>query len=228
MRGSVWMRALAGALLLSTAATARAEDFSSARVVKKWKVTLYRGNGYRPGQSPATALPEGGIGMAFTTPPNTAQLTTTDRSYQESLLGDLTGATVHAEVGIVDAFNPVFNFYPDGCSAPANVRLYFRTKQNPLGESQYWWSNPASVSLADLAVAGDVGFTFDVALAPALWSDRAGHFGSEAGYTAFFEQAVADVEEIGVSFGGGCHFAFGVGVESGSATFQLRNFSVLR
>jgi hypothetical protein len=216
--------ALGALLLISLTTSAQAEDFSSSRTARKWKVTEYHGNGLRPGQSPAETLPEGGIGMAFTTEPNTALLTTTDRSYLGTLLGDLTGGTVYAELGIVDADMPTYIFYPDGCSTPANVRLYFRTKQKALGESQYWWSNPTSISLASLTTLGST--TFEVPLEPGLWSDRAGHFGSDPAYTAAFEDAVADVVEIGVSFGGGCHFAFGVGVSSGSATFQLSELSV--
>lgn len=203
-----------------------AEDFSSSRVAKKWKVTEYHGQGLRPGQSPASMLVAGGIGMMFTTDPNTALLTTTDRSYLGTLLGDLTGGTVIADVGMVDVIDPVFIFYPDGCSTPANARLYLRTKQKALGESQYWWSNPTSVSLADLAIAGHT--TLEVDLDPALWSDRAGHFGSDPTYTDAFDAAVASVVELGVSFGGGCHFAFGVGTSSGAATFQLRELTVMR
>lgn len=225
MRTSNRAWAVLTSLGLVTAA-ARAEEFSGTRVEKKWKVTLYRANGTRPGQTPATRLPEGGIGMAFTSAPNTALLTTTNPSYRGDLLGDLTGATVHAELGIVDAVDPVYNFYPDGCSAPANTRLYFRTLDKTLGESQYWWSNPTSTTLAALTVAP---VTFDVALDPSLWSDRQGRFGNSSdAQRAAFEQAAGDVAELGLSFGGGCHFAFGVGVESGSATFQLRNLTVVR
>ena len=52
--------------------SALAEDFTAPKVEKKWKVTLYHGNGSRPGQAPATRLPDGGIGMDFTPDPNTA------------------------------------------------------------------------------------------------------------------------------------------------------------
>jgi hypothetical protein len=223
MRGT-YAGALGALMLVSLASSAHAEDFSSSRTAKKWKVTEYHGNGLRPGQSPAAMLPEGGIGMPFTTEPNTALLTTTDRSYLGTLLGDLTGQTVFAELGIVDADSPTYIFYPDGCSTPANVRLYFRTKQKALGESQYWWSNPTSITLASLTLQGST--TFEVPLEPGLWSDRAGHFGSDPAYTAAFEAAVSEVVELGVSFGGGCHFAFGVGVSSGSATFQLTEVGV--
>ena len=218
-------------LLCATAMTnaSTAEDFSGLKVEKNWKVTLYRANGSRPGQKPAIKLSQGGIGMAFTPDPNTALLTTTNPAYRGDLLGDLTGGTVHAEIAIVDAFNPVYNFYPDGCSTPANVRLYIRTLNKSLGESQYWWSNPTSISLAALTLNGSAGTTFDVDLDPANWSDRAGNFGnSDPIYAAAFASTVANVAETGLSFGGGCHFAFGVGVESGSATFQLKNLSVIR
>ena len=208
------------ALVVLGSGLASAEDFSGLRVEKRWKVTLYRANGTRPGQKPASSLSQGGIGMVFTGDPNTALLTTTNPAYRDDLLGDLTGATISATIGIVDANMPQYTYYNTGGSTPAHTRLYLRTLNKELGESQYWWSNPVSISLADLTLLGTT--TLVVALDPTQWSDRAGHLASDPNYTPAFQQAVADVAEIGLSFGGGNNFAFGVGVSSGTATFQLR------
>jgi hypothetical protein len=47
---------------------------------------------------------------------------------------------------------------------------------------------------------------------------QAGHFGTyDATHTAAFAAAVADVQYIGLSFGGGCFFANGVGVAPAKA-----------
>jgi hypothetical protein len=47
-------------------------------------------------------------------------------------------------------------------------------------------------------------------------------------YAAAFQQAVKDVQMIGVSFGGGCFFENGVGIQpgTGSGSFRLMDFSV--
>ena len=59
---------------------------------------------------------------------------------------------------------------------------------------------------------------------PSKWSDYYGQFGSTV--PADFAKAVANVTEIGVSFGGGCFYENGVGTTDGSGTFTLNTFSV--
>lgn len=123
----------------------------------------------------------------------------------------------------------VFNYYKQGnpenpCPREANVRLYFETKNDALGESQYWWSNPVSIDLADLLSTG--GTTLNVTLSPEFWSDRVGSFGhSDAAHEAAFIAAASNITLTGLSFGGGCWFAFGAGTNPGGATFQLLSFT---
>lgn len=143
-------------------------------------------------------------------------------AYNAVLLGDLTGKTLSADYDI-QAAGGLFTYYGQGtssnpCSTPASVRLYFSTNNNQLGESQYWWSNPESGQLA----GGH--FSLTAALTPALWSDRDGHGGDfDPSHTAAFNAAVADVQHNGLSFGGGCFFANGVG-HTGTASFTLTSF----
>jgi hypothetical protein len=57
------------------------------------------------------------------------------------------------------------------------------------------------------------------------WSDFYGHFGNDPAYAAGFNAAVANVTEIGLSFGGGCFFENGVGTTDGSGTFTLNSYT---
>lgn len=111
----------------------------------------------------------------------------------------------------------------------------------PRCEAQYWWSNPVHVELADLKAAGSKGLVLQVPLTPEFWSDRMGTMGdADADATAWFNDAVTNANKLGLSFGGGGWWAFGVGVNNGpsnpnysaqiaggpaKATFQLISFT---
>lgn len=135
-----------------------------------------------------------------------------------------TGKTVSTSFTVTGATG-AFTYYGQNtasnpCLAPANVRLYFETNNNELGYSQYWWSNPVSQTLANGT------YTLTASLNPASWSDWDGHLGThDAAHTAAFNAAVTDVQLIGLSFGGGCFFANGVGTADGSGTFTLTNLA---
>lgn len=66
--------------------------------------------------------------------------------------------------------------------------------------------------------------TFD----PAHWSDAFGHSAADPNYTAAFLAAIANVQQIGVSFGGGCFFDVGIAVlpNTGTAVFHLISYDV--
>ena len=59
------------------------------------------------------------------------------------------------------------------------------------------------------------------------WSDINGHYASDATYTEAFENALREVKEVSLSFGGNC-FARGVTVTegTGAATFQLLDYKI--
>lgn len=170
----------------------------------KWMQYFYRANGVAPAPKPST-LVTGGIGFQFLDTPDTALFMTGHPAYNGTLLGDLTDKTVSTSI-VISATGGTFIYYgetsPPGCGRLANVRLYFSTNNNELGESQYWWSNPVSYPLAD---GGST--VLSTSLSAATWSDRDGHLGSyDAAHTTSFAAAVADVQHIGLSFGGGCFF----------------------
>jgi hypothetical protein len=102
--------------------------------------------------------------------------------------------------------------------APANVRLYFeRSNAGGFDYTHYWWSNPASQTLADGT------WTVTANVLPAEWSDWNGQFGTTV--PAEFAKAAGKVTRIGLSFGGGCFFENGVGTLDGSGTFTLNSYT---
>ncbi|MDX6384390.1 MAG: hypothetical protein QOK48_1963 [Blastocatellia bacterium] len=205
--------------------TAHAEDFENPKAgAVKWKVVDYNRIQTHPARTPNKI--SGGIAFDFLNTPDTALLGTSHPSYKGDLLGDMTGKTVSARVGVSGA-TAQFTYYGTCGTRPANVRLYFETNTSgKFEETDYWWSNPMSYDLEDLKASDQTLLAnfFD----PNQWSDFYGHLGSDPAYTAAFNNAVKDVQFVGVSFGGGCFFENGVGVQpgTGSASFRLMDFTV--
>ncbi len=85
---------------------------------------------------------------------------------------------------------------------------------------QLWWANPVSYTLANGLITLSVPLTGD------QWSSVFGAFGSDPAAAAAFADSLANVNGIGVTFGGGCFFGHGVNVSGGPATFQLLSYSV--
>ncbi|MBI3747021.1 MAG: hypothetical protein HY264_10975 [Chloroflexi bacterium] len=165
--------------------------------------------------------------FVFPSLPTTALLTTTQT---KSLLGDLTGKSITATFTISDS--PVFTYNLSGgnsCGTPASVRLYFagNTKgkftYDTAGYSRYWWSNPVNSTNIDSYTLAGGTMTLTVPLDVNNWSD----WGGELAYNVptYFAGAVSQVSEIGLSFGGGCFFANGVGA-SGSPSFSLTSYAL--
>jgi hypothetical protein len=142
------------------------------------------------------------------------------------LLGDLTDMSITATFTITGT-DPVFTYYGDGqswnpCGTPASVRLYFQGNTNgPFAYSKYWWSNPSSDTLAN--IVGNT-ITLTVPVDTADWSNWGGQLASTV--PTEFAAAAADVSGIGLSYGGGCFFANGGGLTSGTASFTLTSYSV--
>ena len=210
----------------------RAEDFNNLPPgAVKWKVIDYNRVQTHPARIPfkLNVGTDGGIGFDFLFTPDTALLATSHPSYNGDLLGDMSGKSLSATVGVTVTNGTQFTYYgePDGCGRPANVRFYFQTDTSgKFEETDYWWSNPVSVDLQTLAAGGDA--TLNALISdPTQWSDFYGHFGSDPSYTAAFMRATKDVELIGLSFGGGCFFENGVGIQggTGSGYFRLMDFT---
>ena len=207
----------------------------------RWTVMTYGDEG-DPIPAKAKPLPGGGVYFDFLNTPDRAMLLTDSPSYKNFLLGNLTGKTISAHIAIEAIEGATFNYWPEVVTGerPANVRFYFQ-KANAPGcppssefhegnpcESQYWWSNPVSIDLEDLASYGNTRTLISVPLDPAYWSDRDGHFGDnndDYDHKTYFDKTVKNVNKIGLSFGGDGYFAFGCGVDTPfTARFKLYDF----
>jgi len=142
------------------------------------------------------------------------------------------GQTLTATFTITTTGAPTWNHLTekDGNTAgglPSSVRMFFQRAHDNLsgsGKYQYyrWWSNPLSIPLT----AGT--FTLTVPLLASDWSSVLGQFGnSNANATAGFDNAIANLGNLGFTMGGGSYFGHGINVENGSATFTLLSYSVL-
>jgi hypothetical protein len=143
------------------------------------------------------------------------------------LTGDLTAKTITATfsiTGVTGSF--AYGGEPDGSGAPATARLYFDsasiTKARNIVATNYWWSNPVSVTLN-----GNGTGTLTETVNPADWSDYFGALGNQDQSTSSaFDAAAMDVKDVGLSFGGGFFFANGVGTTDGSGTLTVTSLSV--
>jgi hypothetical protein len=177
-----------------------------------------------PDSMPATASCAGlscTVSFPFKAGTYTALLVTSDNG----LTGNLTGKSLTYDVTI-SGDTAGFLARSNGCGGvPANVRLYFTSARAsgpsfpppgppinglpPAGfYTQFWWSNPVTVPL--LASPQGPSGPITVALQPEFWSDWDGQNGALPFTVDAFTTAVANVQTIGVSFGGGCFFENGV------------------
>ncbi len=123
-----------------------------------------------------------------------------------------------------------------GCSGicPGAVRLLLQSNLaagngnapcvgSGLNQDNYWWSNPTDYVFVP-GPSGDI--TLQVKLDPGEWSNVCGIPGSSD--TADFEEAIANIKYLGLSFGGGSFFANGLGVDgtTGTAQFKLESFTI--
>jgi hypothetical protein len=156
----------------------------------------------------------------------TALLTTTD----SSLTRDLSTTTLNDTISVTGG-SGTFSYRDGGsCSTPANVRFYF-TSPKASGTTctgttgfytQFWWSNPADVPLA--TDPQDSLSISQMGNAPSMWSDWNGKHGDgidSCPQTAdAFQEAIRNVQTVGLSFGGGCFFENGVTTSDGGGTFN--------
>ena len=123
---------------------------------------------------------------------------------------------------------PYFNYIMESdnqCVTPATVLLFFERKNDDLSEEFYrWWANPTSYELQP--TPGDV--TLSVPLTPDQWSSVYGKSGNyNAAALAGFQDALRNLGNIGMTFGGGCFFGHGVNVSGGTARFALMSYTIL-
>lgn len=217
-----------GCLLLWIACHARGgQPPSSPWIVYKW------GNSgqYRPfsaagvgGDIATFPFPSTGNNVAYP-----ALLTTTTVS---EYLGNLSGQTVSATLSVTATGNPDFVWGGllsgwNTCCLPANTRLFISTSAAAYSNSGYtacpscyWWATSAWVEIAPTGAV-----TISALLDPSLWSNAQGQLGTSE--PTAFANAVANVRQIGLSYGGGSFYDVGIAVlnGSGTATFHLLSFS---
>lgn len=212
--------AMVAALLMVSLVSSAA--LAAPKPTSLWNVSSINAGGasYTPKAAPGVA----GSSLAnfdFTNATNTALLTT---SKDKSLIGDLTGKVITATFTITGTTDAAFTYSgaPGACGLNGPfVRLYFtgNGEKSPGFYSDFWWSHPGS---AALSVTGTNQVTLTASLADvAGWSDWNGQSPASN-----FLAAAASVSEIGLSFGGGCFFANGVGLSTGSASFHLVSYSL--
>ena len=179
-----------------------------------------------PGSMPATTS---GTTTMFNFLPGafTALLTTTD----PSLTGDLSGKTLSDDITLNGPATTFMTQNGGGdCvgNTPAAVRFYFvspsasgpSTGTSPPGTggttgagfyTKFWWSNPVNEQL----LSGNQGpIPIAANMDPSEWSDWNGQQGdSSPAVMAAFEEAIRNVQSVGLSFGGECFFETGVTAE---------------
>lgn len=108
---------------------------------------------------------------------------------------------------------------------PPNVRLFFESDTKNLANKPYgrWWANPSSWFLLP---NGSV--TLSNPLTPDKWSSVLGEMGNAStNAIAGFSDAMANVKQIGVTFGGGNFFGHGVNVSGGDCRFTVSRYYIL-
>ncbi len=213
--------AMVAALLMVALVSSTAFAAGKILSVGTWKVAL--GPNYAS-TKPATAT-SAGVGFGFSTlSASYADLLTTTQD--KSLLGNLTGKTITATFTVKASSDAVYAYDVSGgntCTpAVAFVRPYFKSNlKGDFAVTNYWWANPTHYTFVDGTSAT---ITLTVPVATGNWSDWNGE--PDSTVSTAFAQAVTNVGQIGLSFGGGCFFANGVGLSTGSGSFVLTSYSV--
>jgi hypothetical protein len=154
----------------------------------------------------------------------TALLTTTDKS----LTGDLSAKTLEDKISVNGPATIFMTQHNQNCTSnvPGTVRFYFVSPSasgpsigtSPPGTggttgagfyTRFWWSNPISTTLT---TGNESGKLIKAKMnEPALWSDWNGKRPIEdPSVMEAFEEAIREVQTVGLSFGGTCFFETGV------------------
>ncbi len=211
---------------LVSAAVASAGTAASSST---WSAYYWNPSGNALGGPQAAGTGPGSASAPFS--PGYLALVTTSA---QSLTGDLTGHTIHITLNVKNDPSIIWQYGGTTCgSTPPSVRLYFDSNGVPgtggaNGNGGFythsWWSNPSSATITSITSSdGSQSATLSVLVDPTQWSDWNGQSGTTV--PDAFGAAAADVQDIGVSFGGGCFFENGVTSADGSGTFALSSFS---
>jgi hypothetical protein len=193
--------------------------------------------------SPADTIPNGGVFFVF---PNAGPSTSTPTYASEFTITfalSLTSSdSITASIDIPTTCPPptgglspcpttsfVGNPNGNACGTATSVRLFFHSTGTNSFPTQYWWSNNLFGSSYTITTGG-TATTMQIGPVPMTgtsWTDFYGKPGTGV-YAAGFADAIQNIKDIGLSFGSGCFFANGVGVNSatGTANFELLNYYV--
>ena len=196
--------AFAAALLVLALAAAPVLAVSTT-----WKLSSYNASGHALRAQAADAGAAGAVSFTFPATADAAYLLTA----KVGDFGDLTGTTLTAAVSIVATNGATFANYP-GCTSTTTsqtVGIFFQTKSTgSFNPSASWWSSTR------VAVNSSLNTTLSTVLVSGNWTNYNGQT-DPTGFAA----AAANVTSWGVSFGGDCFYANGVGTPAGSAVFTL-------
>ena len=168
---------------------------------------------YSPNMPSNPQLSTGGFYFDFPAPPGSVHYVTKGAAS--------IGAVLTAKFDITATGAPVFNYKlepSNTCDSSAKVRLFFQRKGDDLsavGDLQYyrWWSTKGY----ELAPgAGELV----VAVTPDQWTSV---YGKQD--PVQFQAALDNVDNVGMTFGGGCFYGHGVNVTNGTARFTLHSFN---
>ena len=181
-------------------------------------------------------------GMSFAMPDGTASSPTFVNYMLDTYTASLTESNaitatfaVTASAGAVIMGNPLWTTEYGSPTTPAFVRLFVQSNLPNDGsatcvpgndnEGNYWWADAASYTFAPGA-GSTVTVTLSAALSPSGWSGICGNAASAN--QAGFDNSIASIKYVGLSFGSGYFFASGVGVDgsTGTATFQLISYNI--
>jgi len=180
---------------------------------------------YSPGMPPHPTPQTGGGGWYVDLPaaPNSIH-------YVLAAVNMAASSSVSASVLVTTTGTPVFvyNLQPDNnCVYPAHVRFLLQEKGDDLSGAngkQYfrWWSNSVAYQLAPGSANLSASLT-DTSQWTSVFGEKAN---ASAAATAGFKQAMANLGNVGFSFGGGCFYGHGVRVSGGGARFAVNSYTV--
>src|SRR5271166_3075774 len=139
-------------------------------------------------------------------------------------------SSVDASILVATTGTPVFvyNLQPDNsCTYSAHVRFLLQQRGDDLSGmngKQYfrWWSNSVAYEIAPGSANLSASLT-DLNQWTSVFGEKAN---ANSAATAGFKQAMANLGNVGFSFGGGCYYGHGVRVSGGGARFAVTSYTV--
>jgi hypothetical protein len=179
---------------------------------------------YSPGMPPHP-MPQAGGGWYFDFPTAPGSV-----NYVLAEVNSAASHSVDASIVVTTSGLPKFLYDsgPDNsCAVPAHVRFLLQQKDDDLSGKngkQYfrWWSNSVAYQLAPGSAHLRAALT-DLSQWTSVFGEKAN---ASAASVAGFKQAIANLGNVGFSFGGGCFYGHGVHVSGGTARFAITSYAL--